>query len=771
MRQWMLSSAIGIGVVGLLPVLPSFVELSSLLLLSMLLALYSRQLMPVIGFVLGVGWATLYGQHLIRGQIPDDWQGIDLRVSGQVVGLPVSYHRNGQDLQQFDFQLDGPLCTKNDLLLESGSCIGRINRLRLKWYRFDSVEPGQRWQITVRLKRPMGFANPGGFDYQTWLITRGYGATGYVRDADESVVLGVDKLRVDRARSLIVSKIDQYGSGLSNKNILKALLVGDKSEIGSVQWDLFARTGISHLMVISGLHVGLLSSLGFVLGRRVAQLTMRTHADRWGACLAIFLAIMYAAAAGFSLATQRALIMVLVWMSALMGYRHIAASEALIIALLLCLLIDPLAPFSLSFWLSFSAVAFIFYGSVGRRQNKQRWQKSWLSQYFVFIGLMPVLASLLGQVSLFSPLANLVLIPIFSLAVVPVNLLAGLLLGVNPDLSTWLWQYLDILIGYCLSYIQWLDGVAAHGVLYMPHLPIVVQLLAIVAAVIALLPKGIPLRWMAVVLMMPLFVYRPAAISVGDLRVTVIDVGQGLSVLIETHQHHLLFDTGPSYGEGFSAASSAVIPLLRYLDITSLDRLILSHGDNDHVGGYEHISKAITIKSIAYGEKLKNISGIGEPCRYGQSWSWDGISFDFLYPQVNENIRSLSGNNHSCVLKVSSGDIDFLLPGDIEAKVERELIALMPNELEAEVLIAPHHGSATSSTLGFVNAVAARHVVFSSGFRNQFNHPRPDVVNRYLTSGAQLHYSAGAGAITFEVVGGKLQNVTHYRDSLLGYWR
>ncbi len=774
MRIWMLSLSIGIAAVSFLPVLPSFVELSVLFLLSVVIAFYCNWARPVIGLVLGLCWATSYGQQLLSEQLPDEWQGIDLQVSGVVVGLPVAHYRNKQVFHQFDFSPESPLCISGVLSVTEQQCIDGINKLRLKWYRDEPVESGQRWQITVRLKKPMGFANPGGFDYQTWLIARGYSATGYVRNSAENMPLGAVRFSVDRVRSLIANKIDQSGGVLINKNIIKALLIGDKSGIDSAQWELFSRTGISHLMVISGLHVGFLSSLGFVIGRRFAQLAMRSNADHWGAFLAITLAVIYAAAAGFSLPTQRALIMVFVWMSALIAYRHIAASEALIIALLLCLLIDPLAPFSVSFWLSFCAVAFIFYGSVGRRQKNQRWQKSLLSQYLVFVGLMPVLASLLGQVSLLSPLANLVLIPIFSLIVVPFNLIAGLMLVINKEISFYLWQYLDVLITYCLSYIQWLDAAIDQGALYIRGLPIAVQLLSVLAVGIMLLPRGMPVRWLAVVLMLPLFVYRPAAMAVGDLRLTVIDVGQGLSVLIETQHHNVLLDTGPSYGDSFSAASSAVIPLLRHRGISVLDNLILSHGDNDHIGGYDHLSKDIFIKSIAYGEKLNYILPSSKQCEHGAGWSWDGIQFEFIYPdaeQLDGSHKSLSANNQSCVVKVSSGDVQFLLPGDIEAKVERKLIAAMPDDLAANILVAPHHGSATSSTQGFVDTVGAEHVVFSSGYRNQFNHPRSDVVARYRKTAAQLHYTAEAGAITFSVAEGKLQNVTHYRDSMLGYWR
>jgi len=798
----MISMAAGISSVGLLPQLPApqlllvVVPAIVLLLVGAVrcrrsdgdwlvgAAAGSRLCTGVAFFLLGALWAAYCGYQLLAQQLPVHLEGRELWVQGTVVGLPERSQRRGysgqmQWVQRFDLRLEALAAGPGAALAAT-----ELRRLRLSWYGAQTLQPGQRWRLLVKLKRPRGLANPGGFNYQRWLISRGYSASGYVRNPDDSVLLAsnIATVNVDSLRFAAAAKIEQHTATLAHSGIIKALVLGDKRAIERRHWGLFARTGTTHLMVISGLHVGLLSVLGFYIGRTLSLLLCRRcSAERAGALAAVAIAALYATAAGFSLPTQRALVMITVAMLVLLFRREIAASTALITALLLCLMLDPLAAYSLSFWLSFGAVCAIFIGSSGRRAvvlqgGQARWlRRAGSSQYAVFIGMLPLLALLLGSVSALSPLANMLLLPLFTLLVVPLNMLAALLLGLSLHLADgqgtaaeWLWSLVDSLIGYGLQFLAWLDSFSGWAFIQLPAQPLVVVVLAVTGAVVLLLPRGMGLRAAAALLLLPLFLHRPPPLSPGDLRLTVIDVGQGLSVLLETRQHRLLYDTGPSTGDDFSAAANVVIPLLRHRGIAALDTLVLSHGDNDHAGGLTHLQKMLPITGVLYGETVPGLPVMKRRCSRPHRWRWDGVDFELLSPQAGA--IATSANNSSCVLLISTGSVRILLSGDIERRVEQRLLANAAIDVAATVLVAPHHGSNSSSSAAFVAAVAATHVVFSSGYRNQFNHPRPEVLERYRRSGAIIHSTAEHGAVTFEVTGGQISAVAHFRDRYRPYW-
>ena len=807
MQLAMISMAAGIATVGLLPALPAPVGLPVLVLITVLLAAVAiaqhRSHNPLLapqmgrlrlytvaaGFLLGLSWGLYSGYQLLAKQLPASLEGRELWVQGTVVGLPERTARHGyngqlQQVQRFDLQLEALTAGSSAELAPTA-----MERLRLNWYGYQNLEPGQRWRLRVKLKKPRGLANPGGFNYQAWLISRGYSASGYVRDPASGVLLSEAVGGVDRLRFAAAANIDQHTKALLHRGIIKALILGDKRGIDRQQWALFARTGTTHLMVISGLHVGLLSVLGFYFGRNISLLLCRRWAaDRAGAITAITTAALYAAAAGFSLPTQRALVMITVAMLVLLCRREMGASGALLTALLVCLIIDPLAAHSLSLWLSFGAVCAIFLGSSGRRtalrnhasgrwagSGRDRLQRAWLSQSTVFIGMLPLLALMLGSVSALSPLANMVLVPLFTLLVVPLNMLAALMLGFSlwladgqGSVAESLWLLVDAMIGYGLQLLSWLDRFSAAAFITVPAQPLAVMLLAFVGAAVLLLPRGLGLRAAAPLLLLPLFLYRPAPLDHGDMRLTVIDVGQGLSVLVETRHHRLLYDTGPSAGQTFSAAESAVIPLLKYRGISALDSLILSHGDNDHAGGLAHLQQQLPITGVLYGEVVPGLPVMKRRCRRPHSWRWDAVVFELLSPMVSTG--RVSSNNRSCVLLISSGAVRVLLSGDIERRVEQQLVNSDAIELAATVLVAPHHGSNSSSSMAFIEAVGAQHVVFSSGYRNQFKHPTAQVVERYRRHGVIIHSTAEHGAVTFDVAGGQIVAVAHFRDRYRGYW-
>lgn len=810
MQSRMIAGSLGIVAVCILPSLPSLAQVGLLLALSVTFILFAERyskssmlrlvLCRMAGmFLLGMVWAIFYGYGVVGQQLPLRWEGADLWVQGNVVDLPVSRSadvderigrsRRNQTMQSFNFRIEGNLC--EDKTAQGATCFGGVKLIRLNWYEKKEIKPGQRWRLLVRLKKPRSVANPGGFDYQTWLIAQGFGGNGYVRTHTGNQLLSEQSFSVDALRWRAAEILDQQLGSLQNLGIFKALILGDKRGIDNPQWQLFSRTGTTHLMVISGLHVGLLAALGFAIGRfTVLLVDRRRSADKWGAVFSIVIATIYTSAAGFSLPTQRALIMVGLCMVAIFFRRHISPVSGLLVAMFLCLVYDPLAAVGLSFWMSFTAVACIFLGVVGRKSkaldpihNSIKGNLS--SQYGVYIGLLPVLAILLGQLSFISPIANILMVPLFTVVVVPMTMLGallvlvGVLLGGSSEPSQLIllfWQILDALVSLAFDCLRWLDTNNTYGLLYIPELPWSVELLAIIGASLLLLPKGFPLKLAGLVLLVPLVSYRPTPLLEGDLRVTVLDVGQGLSVVVQTRHHRLVYDTGPAMSDSFSAAAMTVIPFLRYWGIGAIDTLVLSHGDNDHAGGLASMLQALPIENVYYGEKIGGLPLASHHCDAGMKWTWNRIDFAFLAAAPGDNIgdkgtRSKQNpNDLSCVMMVTAGDTRFLFTGDIGHKIESQLLNDLTIDLAATVLIAPHHGSSNSSSPAFVERVNAAHVVFSSGYKNQFRHPRPEVVERYLSQQAQIHTTAEHGAITFSVHDGKLKTVSHYRDTISHYW-
>lgn len=794
MLSRMIAVSLGIAVVSLFPQLPSFIGLLLLVISCGVCVFYRGYFLLPFLVLCGVFWGVVYGYGVIGSQLTEIYEGQPLSVEGAIVNLPETYSSYGEQVQRFDLAVAGAVCKQPP----AGGCVDGIKRLRLKWYGQTVLEPGQRWRLTVVLKRPHGMANPAGFDYQTWLIQQGIGAVGTVQKKANNQRLDDRYWSLDRWRWGLSRYIDslckhtsisveppthrhiEAGScELHNGSLLKALLIGDKRAISREQWDLFAATGTTHLMVISGLHVGLVAGWVFVIiGLLVNIVRPHLHAERWAALAAVGAATAYALMAGFSLPTQRALVMVTVYMAAIWAHRNIAALQGLVVALLICLLIDPLSPVSLSFWLSFAAVTCIIFGAVGRRdyaQQRRRWFKS---QYLVFIGLLPFLAMLIGRVSLLSPVVNVVMVPLFSVLIVPFNLIAILVAGVSEGLALIIWQLLDQVLDYSLTALDFIQRHGGWALMAVPAQALWINLIGLIGIVLLLLPKGWPLRWMGLVLLLPLLSV-PAPLKQGDISVTALDVGQGLSLVVQTRDHVLVYDVGPTLGEDFDTVTAVLMPYLRSQAINRIDRLVISHADNDHAGAWYKLVKQMQVGRLFGGESLIAPQGYHpalalEPCAAADSWSWNGVDFQFIRSELvvssGQKARGWQGNNASCILRISSADVHFLLPGDIEREAELALVNQGFDLLPATVLFAPHHGSATSSTWPFIKAVDPAYVVFNHGYRNRFAHPRVDVVQRYRQWGSNLFSSAESGALEFRVVDGQLQVPQSYRAGYQRYW-
>lgn len=780
----MMIISLGIASVAYVPQLPSVSVIVLLLSLSLLaLLLLRKSLLPVL-FILGFCWASIYAMTVINAILPADFETRELSVTGKVIGLPQEKISRGKPILQFDLAVSQPVCY-------GGHCVSGLKTLKLTSYETAVILPGQTWQLLVKLKRPHGMVNPGGFNYQTWLIQQGVSGVGYVRAHPENQLLDESHWDIHRLRWNISAYMDARIGHLPYLPLLKALLTGDKRDIEKRHWDLFAATGTTHLVVISGLHIGLVSGFVYMLIRFLCVVVLpRCRAECWGALGAIAAALCYALAAGLTLPTQRALIMVTVFMLTIVLRRHIAPGSGFAVALMICLLADPLAVLSSSFWLSFFAVFIIFYCATGRLGNGSG-RGTWISiQVWVFIGLLPVLAIILGNTSFLSPFANLILVPLFSFAVVPLNLIAALVATMDADLAGRIWFVLDYSLAAMTAYLQWLVAIGGSGVISIPERPMLVYCLAAIGVFVVLLPKGMPLKWIGAILLLPIFLYRPPQLGEGEFKFAILDVGQGLATVIQTRNYTLVYDTGAQWSDGFDMAQAAVIPYLKQAGRKRIDTLVISHGDNDHAGGLPSLITTLPVTQLYLGEPISEmethywsasatskVSMLQQPCMAGTRWQHDQVTFQFLHPEnhsasINADDGALrhKANNQSCVLRISSGDTVVLLTGDIEKTVELALVDNHKALLAATVLVAPHHGSRTSSSWPFVKAVTPDYVIFSSGYKNQFSHPHRNIASRYHSVGSNALTTSSSGAIEFCLCDGKLSKPWQARMAMQRYW-
>lgn len=708
-------------------------------------------------FVLtGFLWAAMHAHWRLADELPPDWQRRDIQISGVVASIPQRTDRG------IRFHMDV------ERVNTDGATVPK--RIAVSWYieratenrpsALPVVHAGERWQLTVRLRQPRGNANPHGFDYEVWALERNIRATGYVRPS-------LDNRRLDAAMNRPVYWIErlreriqrQFSANLPDHaytGILQALATGDQQAIARDQWQTFTRTGTNHLMAISGLHITMVASLAFALmhglWRRSAFLSLRLPARRAAAAVGLMAALGYAVLSGFAIPAQRAFYMLAVVAIALWHGRQTSASAVLAWALLAVVLIDPWAVIAPGFWLSFGAIAVIMLVTAGRT-GKTRGLSGWLRvQWAITLGLIPLLLALFQQVSLVSPLANAIAIPAVSLVVVPLTLLAAI-------------PFFDIVlplaheaIGIVMTVLQQLSD-SPHAV-WQQHAPPLWTILAALAGIVwMLLPGGLgigffsgfPARWLGLAAMLPMFLVLPPRPDAGELWLTVLDVGQGLAVVAQTKHHALLFDTGPAFGETDSG-SRIIVPFLRGEGIRHIDRMIVSHADSDHSGGALSVLQAVTVEqllsSLDERHAIPQAIADRQKCHADQRWTWDGVQFEMLHPLPDDYSHPKRQSNiNNCVLKITTAHGSVLLPADIEAKDEQALLARDPDKLLATVLIAPHHGSRTSSTDAFVQAANPAWVIFTVGHLNRHNHPHAAVTARYRGQNSQLLHSDSDGAI------------------------
>ncbi|MCE2946455.1 MAG: DNA internalization-related competence protein ComEC/Rec2 [Betaproteobacteria bacterium] len=737
----------------------------------------------------GFGWSAAWASIRIADQLPVAWERRDIEVVGVVAEMVQRTERG----VRFAFDVEQ--------VLTDGATVPR--RLMLSWYgtrqarRAEADEdvvagqpraPGaaERWWFVVRLRRPHGSVNPHGFDVEAWLLERNLRATGHVRRSVARVDPVVQRpgYLVERARESIRARFERTLSGAPYAGVLAALAIGDQRAIPVAQWEMFTRTGINHLMSISGLHVTMVAALAFWLAqagwRRSPALCGRLPARRAAVLAGLAAAFGYALLAGFSVPTRRTVFMLAVVAAALWRARRIRAAGVLGGALVLVTVLDPWAVLATGFWLSFGAVALLMTVSAGRIGRPPpvpgcrpcRAIVDWSRvQWAITIGMVPATLALFSQVSLVSPIANAIAIPLIGSVVVPIAVVAAVL--PLPGLL----QVAHAITAATLVPIAALAELP-WAVWVQPAPPAWAAALALAGIVWWRMPAGWPARWLGLVTLLPVLVARPAAFAPGTVEVTLLDVGHGLALVARTAGHVLVYDTGPAWSSEADAGSRIVLPYLRGEGIRRIDALVVSHDDIDHSGGAVSLLRALPVgkflSSLPPGHPAHAF--VLEPllCNDGQSWNWDGVDFRIVHPPWESHSARVADNERSCVLQVEAGGQRLLVTGDIGAASEARLLDSRrrgaEEALRADVLLVPHHGSASSSTPAFVEAVAPRLVLMPIGYRNRFGHPRPEVIERYRRQRAEVVRTDESGAVRL-VLGGDDWRLQRERARVRRYWR
>lgn len=690
-------------------------------------------------FVCGFALTGLHGAHALSVQLPVALEKRETIVTGRIVDLPQHEPRR----TRFLFEVDPVGSTLPEVR-------GRL--LRLGWYDDDrradaphprfSLKAGQRWSLPVRLRAPRGLRNPGAPDAEKFAVAQRLTATGYVYAPDMARRLSPPR-GLEAWREAMSARIAQQVQAPAAR-FVRALALGDTRALSDADWEVLRANGLTHLIAISGFHVGLAAGFFALLARGVwwawPRLGRRWPVPIAAASCAVAGATAYAAVAGFALPTLRTVLMIAVVAAARAWRRPIRAAQALALALMAVVLADPLAVIGAGFWLSFLGVAWLLWCLP--HGGSSVWREFLSAQGVATLGLLPLSAVLFGQASLAGPFANLIAVPWWSLVIVPLSLVGLLLEAVYPGVGGWAWRLAAWCFDRSWPLFQWLAD-SGLALWWLPEARWFALPLALIGAFWLLLPRGTPGKWLALLLWLPLLWPDRRIPQAGEAELLVIDVGQGLSVLVRTQRHVLLYDMGPAIRDGFDAGDRAVVPALHALGVRRLDRAVISHGDNDHAGGFDAVRAEFPVVDVAAPD------AVGSPvptaaCVAGQHWRWDGVEFRFLHPPPHFPYLA---NESSCVLRIESAHGTALLTGDIGEVIERDLVRLHAARLKSDVVLMAHHGSAGSSDPSFVETTRPRLALVSSGHGNRFGHPKPQVMQRWEHAGARTYDTSAGGAL------------------------
>jgi competence protein ComEC len=767
------------------------------------------------GLALGFGQTGWRAQVRLAEVLPAELEGPDLLVTGVVQGLPVQR----PDGVRFLFAVDSAQ------RFDSGVPVRLPALLSLGWYRgWDAsdvlaasaraLQAGQRWQLVVRLRQPHGTLNPQGFDVELWLFEQGVRATGSVRLrhaeaarllADVAPGWGPTRLgeRIDRWRLQLRQTLQRYlgtmmDPGSPAPGVLVALVVGDQAAIDRDDWAVFRTTGVAHLMAISGLHITLFA---WVAGLAIAASWRRSRwlmlhvpavlAGRWGGLAA---ALAYALLAGWGVPAQRTVLMLAVAALVRARTRLWPWPRVLALAALVVVLIDPWALLQAGFWLSFVAVAMLLASDTGSTSSRSgqidaahrspqaagtaeplpwrtrlalRVYAAWPAlhghagealrvQLLMSAGLAPLTLLFFHQVSLVGLLANLVAIPWVTFLVTPLALL-GVLAPLIWELAA---QGVEVLMRLLAWFATW-PLASWHAA----AAPLWAVLAGLLGGALLVLPLPRALRLLGLPLLLPLLDPPLALPPEGQFELLAADIGQGTAVLVRTRHHVLLYDTGPRYSRDSDAGERVLVPLLQALGVGRLDLLVLSHRDQDHVGGAAAVLSGLgawrVMGGLEAGHALRELAPY-QPCLAGQSWRWDGVRFDVLHPRGADYAQAAQGqlrpNGLSCVLRIEAASREdrpgpgrsALLTGDIERAQELRLLEIPAEALRSDILLVPHHGSRTSSTAEWLERVAPTLAIVQAGYFNRYAHPSPEVMKRYQMHKIRVFRTDACGAVHFD---------------------
>jgi competence protein ComEC len=722
------------------------------------------------GLAIGFALALVHGHALLDRRISAQCVGQPLMVSGVVASLPRSSDfPDGGRRQRFEFTVEH---------LEPPQCTGP-QRILLSYYGTAALSPGDSWIFPTKLSKPWGLANPGSYNLQSWYAQTGIDAVGHVSGgpgAQQGQPPGAASFP-NRVRQRIAERIHALPLPQSVRAVLAAITVADKSGINASLWSLFQTFGVNHLLVISGLHVGLVGAAALLLGKFVERLLLLAGIPAmWlPALLALACCSAYTALAGFSVATQRALLMLSCFLIAGLAGRNTGSANNLLLAAVVVLAINPLAALGSGFWLSFAAVAALLWLAVWQRGMGFA-GRTLSTHVFMSLVMLPLGAWWFGGSSLVAALANLVMVPLVGLWVVPLALLAVLAMFFLPPAEMALWQLAAWPLQQLLPPAEALAGSAGDWFYHRlsPAWPDIV--LAVVGVSMLAVRSSWWGRGLALLLALPLLLplHRIAVGypvqgrgSIASLQVTVLDVGQGTAVVVHSGDQTLVYDTGGGDPAGANMASAVVLPYLRHMGITAVDTLVISHPDNDHSAGAATLLADMHTKAVFYGGDGAALAG-GKPCNAGQAWRWPGgLTFQFMAPV--ETSRG-SSNDSSCVLLIEAAGHRLLLAGDVESQQEREMVRYWRDGLDAHWLLVAHHGSRTSSSHALLKTVRPGIAVISSGYANRFGHPHPDVVERLLGAGATVYDTARGGALEFIFAPDVPIQVRQRRQQVRRFW-
>ena len=695
--------------------------------------------------LLGFLWGWFRAGLVLSNDLAIELEGQTVNIQGIVKGLPERTHFG----ERIILKPSQDIIYKNKIYP-----VPRLIRISSR-QALSGITPGSVISCHVKLKRPHGFYNPGAFDYEYWMLSQGIRATAYVSNEHGCIRLSQYQTRdIHTIRHTLRDALLEFSFGNDGFALMNALLVGDRTFIEQQQWSVLKKTGTNHLIAISGLHISLVFLMAYSLSNILLKLLpfifVYFPAQKISMMMGLIAASLYSGLAGFSLPTQRALIMLSVTVLALLLNCKISLRSVLSISLFIVIAIDPFSILSPGFWLSFAAVSIIFYGLCYRVNNKSLWWQWGRAQYLVALGLFPIVFYWFQVTAPLGIIANIIAIPIVSFIVVPCILFFSISYLVLPELARLslsiaqfnldlLWQYL-LLIERLSVYFSFTASSSLVSVM-----------LAMSGIAWILLPRGFPAKPVAVLLLLPMFYLNPGVIDEGSFEMHVLDVGQGTATIVKTANHTLLYDTGPKYSPDFNAGEAIIMPVLKNMGNRSIDTIVVSHGDNDHIGGLKSLYEQFPVTKILYnplpGEEQPNLPY--SPCLQNQSWEWDGVNFEILHPRINSELTGLNRNQSSCVVRVSNHRHTILLTGDIDWQVEMKLVNYYSDHLAADIILVPHHGSLSSSSETFLDQVRPKFAVFTSGYRNRFGFPKQGIIARYQKRNIRFFNTAESGMVSF----------------------